>query len=102
MNHHDNSEEIDEIIKAYVMYKPMLDDRMYSDNMNADRMDDRFMMHNKEMMKNETTRMQVKQAMEILKNNILSTVCPLTFDLRFKHHPKNHEVHIYRIYKCIV
>ena len=82
-----NQSDEDMIIQTYkMMFRSMSDKAMDSVHYNTS------LKHMNFMMDNERLKEKGKFIMDILKDNVLSIVCPLPFDLRFKHHQEESKV----------
>ena len=82
MNHDD--EEREHTIKAYMIYKSMIEKGQLPADM--DDMYNKYAMmnkHDEHGMHNEMFMKKIKKVMDLLENNVLSGVCPLTFDFYF-------------------
>ena len=96
---HDDEEEKENTIKAYKIYKSMKENREVSDDMDMDDVYNKYAKMNKDeepWMNHQMFMEMIDIVRMLLKNNILTGVCPIHFDSFFDHDGKVSEcLHYY-------
>ena len=75
-------DDVNQTIRTYKMLRPMMDEMQKTGYLSAAEMSNKYM-------RDSQMTLRIKKIMHFLNDNILSAVCPLTFDLRLNSHQKN-------------